>query len=253
MKKSLVSVLFTVALTFSISTVSAQCTPDANCIDTELPGEICPDTLAQGVLSEYYSEVITIIPPYEADLGDSVIIPIAKIVLTGIENIPPGLSFASNEPSQEFVVGNTYCILVSGTPTDTGTFYLKIITDIYIGTIQFPILAQEYIDSTSVFIKINEQDMSISDNRYSNFYIYENEPNPFSYETTIGFYSAKSENSKLQIFNQFGQLIYSENKKFPTGENYFDFNGQNLRNGIYFYSISNEKNHIVNKMMKIGL
>ena len=161
-----------------------------------------------------------------------------------------GLSFASNEPSQEFIVGDTNCVLVSGTPTDTGTYYLKIITDVYIGTILFPIFAQEYVDSTSVFIKINSEELGISENQSLDFYILENEPNPFSYETSIGFYSVKSAKSELQIFNQFGQLIYSENKYFLAGENYFDFTGRNLKSGIYFYSVFDGINYVGGKIVK---
>ena len=63
-----------------------QCVPDtANCKDIDKPGQICPDSLPVALLNTYYEQVITIIPPYEFDLGDGVI-PIHKILIDSVHH-----------------------------------------------------------------------------------------------------------------------------------------------------------------------
>ncbi|MBA7575609.1 hypothetical protein ES708_17440 [subsurface metagenome] len=130
-----------------------QCVPDTdNCEDIDKPGQICPDSLPVAVLNTPYEQVITIIPPYEFDLGDGVI-PIYKIVLDTVTNLPPGISYEAN--ATELFPDSAYCVLISGTPTETGIFYLKIYITPYVVWDDQIIKWGQTLDDTSLFIQVN--------------------------------------------------------------------------------------------------
>jgi len=71
-----------------------------------------------------------------------------------------------------------------------------------------------------------------------------NYPNPFIGSTTIEYYIDNPKSSiKLNIFNQTGQLIFSQNIGIKESGihkvvwNAKDNNGNNVTSGIYYYSI----------------
>ena len=76
---------------------------------------------------------------------------------------------------------------------------------------------------------------SFEKNGYS---LEQNYPNPFNNETDIRFSLPESAHVTLTIYNQLGQqidvLIDSE---APAGLNIVELNGENLKNGIYFYRL----------------
>ena len=112
MKKLILPLLFTVLVAMNSNHGIAQCEPDViNCIDTASPGQICPMILPDGIIDQAYEQVVTIIPPYEADLGTGNIIEIVKIVIDSINNLPPGLAWEAN--AEEFYADSVYCVLLS--------------------------------------------------------------------------------------------------------------------------------------------
>ncbi len=81
---------------------------------------------------------------------------------------------------------------------------------------------------------------SVNDLSVTNFNIY---PNPSSGNTMLYFNNSAHEKIEIQIMNTQGELIY---KSF-TNENQFLFERNGLSNGIYFISIRNESNEIINQ------
>ena len=75
------------------------------------------------------------------------------------------------------------------------------------------------------------------------------QPNPFNNETKIGCYTDKAQTVSFKVVDMVGKEIYSEKLNTNTGENYFNFNGNNLSNGIYFYSVIDAQNHVITKKM----
>ena len=72
----------------------------------------------------------------------------------------------------------------------------------------------------------------------SKFSLSQNYPNPFNPSTTINFSLAKSENVRIIIYNQLGQMVKElVNKNYSAGNHQVHFDGASLSSGIYFYKI----------------
>ncbi len=65
-----------------------------------------------------------------------------------------------------------------------------------------------------------------------------NYPNPFSYKTTIQFQTTSFEKVSLVVSDQTGRIITTlVNEELPSGIHQFDFDGNSLPCGIYFYQL----------------
>lgn len=234
--KNLISGILALLLTTGISISGyGQCIPDtANCKDIDEPGQVCPDTLPVAVLNTWYEQVITIIPPYEYNLGAGVI-SIHKIVLDSVTNLPPGLSYEPN--ATELFPDNAYCVLISGTPTELDTFFLKICVTpfaVLMGTVvEFP----QTVNDTSLFI-IVQSTTGLPVMSTDQVTLLPVKPNPFTMSSRIGLTSDRFGVGELHVFYITGQMAYHEEKWIQPGENYFDFRGETLRKGIYLYKVS---------------
>jgi len=238
-------------LSFLYTNTYSQCTPDVNCIDTDDPGEICPEALPNGVLNMPYNTVVTFIPPATADLGNGSV-SIFKIKITEVLNLPPGLTWETNPANAEFIVTNPItrgCALVSGTPTVAGTYPLTIKVLPYLNIFNTPVPATLQVDSTSLSITILPT-ANISANKVNSFYVLDPKPNPFTLNTKIGFYSPIASVYNLYVYDVLGNPIHFESKKANKGENYFEFLGSNLSKGVYFYTIQSSREKITKQLIK---
>ncbi len=226
--------------------LSAQCTPDPSCVDSLNPGEICPEDLPDGEVGVPYSQVVTIIPPYESDLGSGTVT-IHHITITGVDNMPPGLTYQAN--ATDMFPYNSYCVLISGTPTTAGTYNLGVRVIPYISILGNPVATPEQTDDTSLVIVINES-ATIKDFNNKEFSLLGNIPNPFYSTSRIGFHNNTSETVELKVFNILGEKVYSEKTRSHTGDNYFRFNGEKLTKGVYIFSVTNGKKAYTKQLIK---
>ncbi|MBE9511354.1 MAG: hypothetical protein IMY71_10780 [Bacteroidetes bacterium] len=212
-----------------------QCVPDtANCKDINEPGQICPDSLPVAVLNIYYEQVFTVIPPYEFDLGTGVI-PIYKIIIDSVANLPPGLSYEAN--ATELFPDSAYCVLISGTPTETGTFFLKIYVTPFVEFMGSIVQGAQTLDDTSLFI-IVQSTTGLPVMSTDQVMLLPVKPNPFTISSRIGLTSDKFGVGELYVFYITGQMAHHEEIWIQPGKNYFDFRGEKLRKGIYLYRVS---------------
>ncbi len=212
-----------------------QCVPDtANCKDIDKPGQICPDTLPVAVLDTYYEQVITIIPPDTFDLGGG-LIPIHKIIIDSVTNLPPGLSYEAN--ATELFPDIAYCVLISGTPTETDTFFLKICVTPFVVFMGSIVQGAQTVDDTSLFI-IVQSSTGLPVMSTDQVTLLPVKPNPFTMSSRIGLTSDKFGVGELHVFYITGQMVYHEEIWVQPGKNYFDFRGETLRKGIYLYKVS---------------
>lgn len=73
----------------------------------------------------------------------------------------------------------------------------------------------------------------------NSFEVYQNFPNPFNPSTKINFQLTHSDFVKLQIYNSNGREVQSLiNIKLAPGGYSFDFYGDNLPSGVYYYRLS---------------
>jgi hypothetical protein len=234
-KLVLISLVIILPALYSLR-VCGQCTPDTiNCVDTLLPGEICPDTLPPGEVGVEYIQTVTILPPSYFNFGEGVVT-IVKIHIISVDSMPDGLEYAAS--AQDMYPDTAYCVLVSGTPTDTGLFNLVITVQPYIDFFGNTVAAPVQVDDSSVSIRIypSSSISNIRDINSEEFYII-NEPNPFTGKTRIGCVTGSPAEVEFYVFDILGKLIYSEKMTALRGENYFNFTGENLASGIYIYSV----------------
>ena len=232
---------------FPALALSAQCEPDtANCKDTGDPGQICPRDLPDATVNELYDEVITVIAPDTATIGN-IQIGIAYIIVDSVLNLPPGLNYYAN--AVEFYPDSAYCIQVTGTPTVAGDYNLMIYVSPYIYYLEQIIKGTQFIDDSSVVITVLGPS-GINPYQINEFQVLPNAPNPFSDVTRLGFFTPFDDHVKLQVYNILGELMHEETQGAPPGEHYFDYNGSPLLPGTYFYRVTNRSRSYTGKFIK---
>jgi len=84
----------------------------------------------------------------------------------------------------------------------------------------------------------------------SAFILYQNSPNPFSHETTIGFELPESDNISLTFRDVAGRVVYQMSKDCPKGYNVVDLEAAVLRNrGVLYYELTTSFGSKVKKMI----
>lgn len=243
--------IFGILILFSSIDIYSQCTPgdSISCPDPEKNGQICPKEMPIGYVSVPYVQVVTILPPPTTDVGGNPVL-LNKIVIVSIANLPPGLSWVSNSPGNEFKIGKYYCIKISGTPTKTGVYPLKITIDAYITIMGNPVYAGTQIDSTSIVMGIGWDPNGLNENNASSVYSLLPSPNPFSENINLGFYSKQNAESWLKIYDVRGKVIETKLLLLNVGQNFHEFNGKHLPAGIYLYTLFDGKSQIQGKIIK---
>ena len=224
----------------------SQCIPDTNCVDVDEPGQVCPDSLPAGQQGVYYDQIITIIAPDSANIGD-LKIGLYKIQVDTVTNLPAGLSYFTDHT--DFYPDSLYCIEISGTPSTSGTFYLRITVIPFMLFSGSPLALPAQTDSTSVFITIEEASSAIFPEE-NVFRLIPVAPNPFLNETRIGATVPGPGALHLRVFNVTGNLVYDIQKQAIKGKNFFSFGGEKFSSGIYFFHISFNDRTLTGKLVK---
>lgn len=244
MKKLLT--LFIAAL-LAGSTLWGQCEPDTtNCKDVDEPGQICPMFLPEATVNAYYDEVVTVIPPSEITVGTLTVF-VNYIVIDSVKNLPEGISYAVS--ADNFYADTAYCVSIYGTPVNKGetTMAIYVTPYIWLNGVSTPI--PQVVNDTSVVLTVVEAS-GFDPNQFSDFHILPNKPNPFSDVTSMGFYTPFDDRIELFVYNILGVLIYQEAMGVPPGEYNFEFDGQSLPPGTYFYRVKNQKQFQTGKFIK---
>jgi len=80
----------------------------------------------------------------------------------------------------------------------------------------------------------------------------QNYPNPFNPTTTISFALPNNSSVELSVMNSKGETVkVLASGNYQAGNHSFDFDGENLNSGIYFYQLSTPEKTITKKMMLI--
>ena len=227
--------------------VSAQCEPDTTCLDVNETVAFCPKIMPEAIIGEPYEAVLTVVPPSEFQLGETRL-QVAYLEIDSVSNFPPGISYAVN--ADRFYPDTAYCVLMSGTPTQTGDFTLELYVTPYInypllGTLKGP----QAVDNTSITIKVKGvTGVDLSEARHLE--VFQNVPNPFSQSTRIGFYSPVRNKIDLEIYNILGELIHKESSVVNPGEHFFRFDGSELLPGSYLYLVRSDNSYLTRKLIK---
>jgi len=82
--------------------------------------------------------------------------------------------------------------------------------------------------------------------------LYENQPNPFSQSTTIGFSLPTASDIKLSVYDLNGKLLKEKVGFYEKGRHDWILNAADLQaNGVLFYRLETEGEALVRRMMKL--
>jgi len=91
-----------------------------------------------------------------------------------------------------------------------------------------------------------------ADGSYDGLEVFQNEPNPFSNETTIAFYIPETQNVNLTVYNAAGKVLVQESNTYKSGMNEFRLTSDQLTaDGILIYRIESESSSITKKMILV--
>ena len=225
----------------------SQCVPDTTCEDIGDPGQICPDSLPDGIVGVNYEHTVTILPPKTTKIEGYDFF-IEKIILDTIINLPPGLTYQAS--AKEMFPDTAYCAIIQGTPTETGTYALMITVIPFINALGGILAGDTVANDTSLAITIHATS-NVESLNYTGFYGFQNRPNPFSDYTRIGCFCDKSCIVELKILSLMGQVIHKEELYASKGKNLFRFDGSDLKSGTYLYTISNSQGIYSGRLIKV--
>lgn len=82
------------------------------------------------------------------------------------------------------------------------------------------------------------------------FELFQNQPNPFSVQTTIPFQLYEAGGATLTIFDVSGKVLFRERKSFEEGYNEWIISGENLAaNGLIYYRLDTDNGTATRKMV----
>lgn len=231
--------LLIIALIFCNSNlIYSQCVPNTSMTQ---PG-IFPDSatgLATGVINQAYNQVMQLKIPVDTTaviFGTTQTVTIDSISLLAFGNLPPGITYACNPSNCSFPGGSNGCVLISGTPTQAGTFTVLAITSTK-GKIG-GFLPVTQIDTINYYNIVINTTSGISNNQNLKFEIFQNDPNPFSNYTDIKFNTSHQTIVNLKVFNLIGKEVMHKSIQCQAGRNSYRLSGDDLAPGVYMYTLS---------------
>lgn len=245
MKKLLLSI-FTLSLAFQ---GFSQCIPDGNTngglaypIPANAAGGSPMDTIS-GATTSAFPDVVQFRLPSDTVLS-GLTATIDSIWIESITNFPAGTQYTCNTPNCKWAGGTNGCVTFLNTSAGSGIIEvqinLKVKGTAFGNTLTIP---------QSLYYKFDAATVGIDEVLNPNgFTMIQNMPNPFSEKTTIKFSTPTSVNAQFEVHNLLGQTVYTESIKANPGINTIEFNGSNLPNGTYLFSINNGKATITGKM-----
>jgi len=117
---------------------------------------------------------------------------------------------------------------------------------VYIETLSGDIDLQN--DTMKVIACEIPHDVGMDNTTVKNFQVGQNQPNPSNGNTIISYRLPENGKIVLTLTDSNGKLLYKTKVKAFSGDNTLEINTQNLSNGIYFYKVEYQGEHIVKKM-----
>ncbi len=268
MQKTLL-ILFSLFFTIQLSAQSGTCMPDTTVVDTTgglgviFPIPYDSTTMLGGIpvtacQNKPFEYVFTANVPAVIEL-EQVPIPLEvnfmEIVQDGVNGLPEGMTYACNPPDCKFTGGTFGCVVIYGTPTsDIGDYDLKLDLNISTSLLDTPstepgnlfpgqyILTLEAEDSPNCFV-VGTSDVLADNLQFSAV------PNPFGGYTQIQVNSGISQEVIFTVNDLMGKEIHSQPVQLFEGQNTVEFNGENLAEGMYIYSLRKDAEVISKKMI----
>jgi hypothetical protein len=223
---------------FGVFKLQAQCTPD-NTIT--VPG-FYPNTLPDAYLQTDYSEIIQFKIVKDTNVvfaGNPVKATIDSAIVIGVTGMPPGITFQLNKVSKSYTPAEVGCALVSGKPTNNGTFKLKIILRLYAKVSGFPVSQVDTIKNFAVTVRKDAAIDLISSNTAFVF------PNPLIGNRLNLKLNESWQVSKLHIYTSCGQVL--ETRLISPNEEVIEFD---YPKGFYLLGLETSAGILRTRLLK---
>jgi hypothetical protein len=264
MKKQLLILGMILGTTFGFSQTCSFVTQDLEdyLTATSKAWGTMPDTidnLPLGAMNQQYDETIAIRWAATANQLDpsSPALTVNWVEIASISGLPTGITWVGPSSTADSIIcggsgadaanckwaGGAYaCIRINGTPTQMGTFPLTIGLNVRVGN-----LTTQSGNFTGFKLVVGTAGVElINDNPFK---VMQNVPNPFSQNTTIKYSVEKSTTAKFYVMNLLGELVYSNAMQANVGQNTINFDGSDLNEGIYMYTLEIDGKKVTKRMV----
>ncbi len=250
MKQLLLSLLFAAASSIALA---QPCTPDPLYADSVFG--VWPDTtenFSAGMIGIPYEQILNLIVPSDAGLVDPQFagLVIDSVGFVGLTGLPLGLSVACNSQTPAactYITGQLGCGVITGTPTETGTFPL-VLNVLAHSSIFGNVLSVPYTFG-GYQIVITDNTTSIEGPELTSLGSVRTVPNPFAVRTSFEFELDRSGVVELRVFNLLGEEMWNRSIQGKAGVNKVPFDGQSLSEGVYIYKLASGKKTQTGRMV----
>ncbi len=264
--KKLLLLVFSFA--YLMGSTSAQtCEPDPNLPDSVIVAPL-PYTAENPELgiqdtacaNGYFETYIYMNIPNQVDVFGNPV-PLDSVTMAasgGISDLPASLSYNCNPPNCVFQADSSGCIVVYGTPSEeeVDMYDLKVNVTIYASGLSLDrALPDQTLVSGNYFFFVQPEGSAnctivsgVDDANPIAFSMY-NQPNPFADYTEIVVDSKLNGDFQLIVQDMVGKVHQRSNVDLREGTNTISFNGSQLADGMYIYTITNGRSSISEKMI----
>lgn len=263
-------------LAISSQFIMAQCSPDGTATtwglhplpSVGLDGlAAVPETPA--CIGEPYSYTFTVVVPSSFSVPALGNLGVNYAEVVSVDGLPTGLSFGDCNPAGNCQIpgGTSGCFNIIGTPDASntpGSFQITVNVTVNgsVGPISqdvdlsFPPISAAFnpfdfpLDPYAIDLRAANQCTNSNSNLLEKeLSLADNKPNPFSDMTTIEVEANKSDDYTFTVTNLLGEKVFEKEYALITGNNMIEFNGSDLSNGVYIYSLSSELGVVSKKML----
>jgi len=237
-------------------TATAQCVPDTS-ITHNVPG-IYPDevtNLPHAIVGIPYNTTLqmkVLTDTVAVILGQNVDVTIDDITITTVSGLPPGYTYSCTPSNCVFPGGSDACVLIQGpapTSQQIGMVYnIHVAATAHGHLTSSGILVEDSANIDYYFIQVDDN-VGILTLNSSRFEVTQNVPNPFSGLSAVEFTSPHSSMTTVKVSNMLGKEVSTKTILAKSGINKIMFNAKDFEPGIYFYTISSEKNSATKRMI----
>lgn len=165
--------------------------------------------------------------------------------ITGLDAIPSSVAFHYNcNPTNcTFKADSVGCVRIQGTPTTEGVYPLIITAEVFITPNSFlP------VDFSGYAITISNT-IGLPGLQTGRFDVSQNQPNPASDKTQVSVNLLHGGTFEVKLSNVIGNVVYKTSMMGHAGVNTVSLDLARLKPGVYFYTISDDKNAITRRMV----
>jgi hypothetical protein len=228
---------------------SAQCIPDPT---ITIPG-IYPDSatgLSSGVVGTPYTQVIQAKVPVDTVVSLNGLPPtnitISNITVTAVTGLPPGLTYSTTPANGIFPGGSNGCMLVSGTPTTAGVYFVNVVLTTNATFLGFPVSQVDTLDYYSITINTSSSIGGVSSYEFGWVGM---SPNPANNFTDLDFTVPSAGTYQLGVYNILGKEMISRQVRTVAGLNRQRLDLSNLSSGVYLVSIRNGNSVLTRRLV----